>query len=226
VGAHEGCSDFVAELVDVLVGAIVRGAEEELLRDGVAVGVEAVGGKGEEAIAFADGFSGEKAGTADDACEEAGEFVLGWAVEGWGFGGFSAEEGAAVGFAGVDEATDDLGDDVGVEAAGGEEVEEEERCCALDGDVVDAVVDKVGADGGVQAELAGKLELGTDAFGGRDEDGVREALGVEREEAGGAADFGEDVFVEGAASEAFDAVVGEEVAVAGGGGRGVKEVWV
>jgi len=137
------------------------------------------------------------------------------AVEPGGFGGFATEEGAAVGFAGVDEAADELLDDVGIEEAGGEVVEEEEGRGALHGDVVDAVIDEVGADAGVEAELDGELEFASDAVGGGDEDGVGVTDGVECEEAGEAADFAEDLLVEGAAREAFDAVVGEDVAVGG-----------
>ena len=65
----------------------------------------------------------------------------------------------------------------------------------------------------MQAELDGKLEFAADAIGGGDEDGVGEALGVEGEEASEAADFAENMLVEGAASKAFDAVVGQDVAV-------------
>ena len=68
---HEGGADFIAELIDVLLGAIAGGAEEELEGEGVAGGVEAGGGEAEEVIAFADGFAGEHAGAADDSGEEA-----------------------------------------------------------------------------------------------------------------------------------------------------------
>ncbi len=208
VGAHERGADLVAELVDVLLGAVVGGLEEELEGERVAGGVEAVGGQAEEAVAFADGFAGEQAGAGDDAGHEAGELVLCFSVEPGGFGGFAAEEGAGVGLAGVDEAADDLLDDVGVEVAGGEVVEEEEGCGALHGYVVDAVIDEVGADAGVEAELNGELELAADAVGGGDQDGVGEAFGVELEETGEATDFAEHMLVEGAAGEALDAVVG------------------
>ena len=76
-----------------------------------------------------------------------------------------------------------------VELAGGEVVEEEERRGALHGDVVDAVIDQVRADGVVDAEFEGDLELGADAVGRRDEDGIRKLLEVEREEAAEAADL-------------------------------------
>ena len=99
------------------------------------------------------------------------------------------------------------------DAAGGEVIEEEERRGALHGDVVDAVVDEVGADGVVDAELEGDLELGADAVGGGDEDGVGVFVEVEREEAAEAADFRKDLLVEGLTGEHLDALLG---AVAGG----------
>ena len=218
VGAHEGGADFVAELVDVLFGAIAGGVEEQLESERLAGGVEAVGGTTEEIIAFANGVASDHAGATDDAGEEAGEFVIGVAVEPGSFGGFATEEGAAVGFAGVDETVDDLLDDVRVDEAGSEVIEEEERCGALDGYVVDAVIDEVGADAGVEAELDGELEFAANAVGRGDEDGVGIALGIEGKEACEATDFAEDLFVEGAAGEAFDAVVGEDVAVGGDNG--------
>ena len=85
-------------------------------------------------------------------------------------------------------------------------------------DVVDAVIDEVAADGGVEAELDGELELAADAVGGGDEDGVGEALGIEGEEAGEATDFAEDMLIERAASKAFDSIVGEDVAIGGDDG--------
>jgi len=218
VGAHEGGADLIAELVDVLVGAIAGGLEEQLEGEGVAGGVEAVGGQAEEAVAFADGIAREQAGTADDAGEEAGELIVGVAVEPGSLGGFATEEGAGVGLAGVDEATDNLLNDVGIDVAGGEVVEKEEGRGALDGYIVDAVIDEVGADAGVEAELDGKLELAANAVGGGDEDGVGKALGVEGEEAGEATDLAEYLLVEGAAGEALDAVVGEDVAIGGDDG--------
>jgi len=215
VGSHEGCADLVAELVDVLVEAVAGLGDEDLLGERIAAGVEAVGGQGEQEVAVADGVAGEQARAADDAGEEAGELVVVGGVERGSLGGLAAEQGAAVGAAGIDEAGDDLLDYVGVEQAGGEVVEEEERCCALHGDVVNAVVDEVGGDGGVQAELGGELELAADAIGGGDQDGVGEAIGIQGEEAGEAADFGEDMLIEGAAGEALDAVGGEDMAVGG-----------
>ena len=60
------------------------------------------------------------------------------------------------------------------------------------------MVDEVGADGVVNAEFEGDLELGADAVGAGDQDGLLGICRVEREEAAEAADFAEDVAVEGA----------------------------
>ena len=54
--------------------------------------------------------------------------------------------------------------------SGGEVVEEEERSGALHGDVVDAVVDQVGADGVVNSEFEGDLELGANTVCTGDQD--------------------------------------------------------
>ena len=92
--------------------------------------------------------------------------------------------------------------------AGGEVIEEEERRGALHGDVVDAVVDEVGADGVVDAEFEGDLELGADAVGAGDEDGLLVLAGIELEEAAEAADFAKHVAGEGALGEVLDALLG------------------
>ena len=60
----------------------------------------------------------------------------------------------------------------GVELAGGEVVEEEQRLGALHDDVVDAHGDEVDADRVVDAGLDGDLDLGADAVIGRDQDRV------------------------------------------------------
>ena len=64
---------------------------------------------------------------------------------------------------------DDLGDEVGVERAGGDVVEEEQRPGRLHEHVVDAVVDDVDADAADLAEAGGQLDLRADAVGRRDE---------------------------------------------------------
>ncbi len=108
----------------------------------------------------------------------------------------------------VGEAADDLFDNGAFELAGGEIIEKEEGHSALYGDVVDAVVHQVGADGVVDAELEGDLELGADAVCAGDQDGVGVLCNVESEEAAEAADVAEDLLVECLLREIFDALLG------------------
>ncbi len=65
----------------------------------------------------------------------------------------------------------------------------------------------------MQPELRGELQLAAHAIGGGDEHGVGIALGVQSEEPGEATDLGEHLFVEGAAGQPLDAVVGEQTPV-------------
>jgi hypothetical protein len=144
-----------------------------------------------------------------------GRFVLAVGVKAGHLGGFAADEGAAIGAACFRESADDGFYCVRVllaQLAGGEVVEEEQGRGTLYGDVVDAVIDEVGADGVVDAEFEGDLELGTNAVCARDQHRLREFFEIEREEAAEAADLGEHVLVECFAREHFDALLG---AVAG-----------
>ena len=76
---------------------------------------------------------------------------------------------------------------VDVEMAGGVVVEEEQRLGALDDDVVDAHRHQVDADRVVDAGLDRHLELGADAVGARNQDGVLETCRLEVEQAAEAA---------------------------------------
>jgi len=78
----------------------------------------------------------------------------------------------------------------------------------LHGDVIHAVVYEIGGNAGVQAKLCCERKLVSDGVGGGDENRVREARGIEREETCKAADLRENIFIEGASSEALDFVVG------------------
>jgi hypothetical protein len=170
--------------------------------------VEAGGGEADEDVADFDFFSGDEFVAVNDSDDEAGEIVFALDVKAGHLRGFATDEGAAVGAAGVGESGDDFFGDLGIEAAGGEVVEEEERGRALDGDVVDAVIHEVGADGVVDFEGEGEFELGADSVGGGDEDGIFPFSGVEFEEAAEAADVADDGTIEGALGEIFDALFG------------------
>ena len=207
VYAHESRAGLVFELIDVLLGPVFAYFEEELAGERVAVGVEAVGGQTNEDVADLDGFAGNDFVAGDGSDDGSGEIVLVVGIEAGHLGGFAADEGAAVGAAGFAETLDDGLDGGVVELAGGEVVEEEERGRALYGDVVDAVVDEVLADGVVDAQFEGDLQFCAYAVHRGDEYGIWVLLEVEGEEAAEAADLGEDVLVEGLAGEHFDALL-------------------
>jgi len=170
--------------------------------------MEAGGRQADEDVAGFDAGAGDHLVAIDGTDDEAGEVVFAVGIEAGHLRGFTADERAAVGAAGIGEAGDDGFGYFGIELAGGEIVEEEEGCCALDRDVVDAVVDEVGADGLVEAEFEGDLELGADAVSRTDEDGVFPALQVESKEAAEAADAAQHITIEGFLREVLDAILG------------------
>src|SRR5690606_9084879 len=106
------------------------------------------------------------------------------------------------------EPADDLLGHGRLERARREVVEEEEGAGAADGDVVDAVVDEVLADGVVAADADGHLQLRPDAVDRGDEDGLVVGALVEGEEPAEGADVGEDAGRERLADEALDAADG------------------
>ena len=102
----------------------------------------------------------------------------------------AADEGAAGLTAAVRDALDDPGARHGVEAAGGEVVEEEQGLGALDDQVVDAHRHQVDPDRIQDAGIDGELELGADAVGGGDQHRVLEPRRLEVEQRAEAAELG------------------------------------
>src|SRR6185437_7518035 len=155
-----------------------------------------------------DGCPGDHCVAKDDSDDESGQVVFAFGVETGHLGGFAPDEGATIGAAGIREAGGDAFGDVGIEAACGEVVEEEERRSALDGDVIDAVVHEIGADGVMETELESDLELGADAIGRTNENGVFPALEVEAEESAEAANAAQDIAIKRLLGEKLDALLG------------------
>ena len=182
VRLHERGAGFLLDGSDVLRGLVAADFEEELAGERVAVGVEAGGGNSDEDVAGFDADAGDHFVAVDGANDKAGEVVFAVGVEAGHLGSFAADESTAIGAAGVGEAGDDGLGDIGIEFAGGEVIEEEKGRGALDGDVVDAMIDEVCADGLVEAEGEGDFELGANAVGRADQDGVFPALQVEAKE--------------------------------------------
>ena len=116
----------------------------------------------------------------DDADDEAGDVVFAVGVEAGHLRGLAADQRAAVLAAGARHAADDLLGDLRRQASGREIVEKEQRLGALHEDVVDAVVDQIGADRVVTAGHEGDLQLRADAVGARHEHGSRNWPGASR----------------------------------------------
>ena len=155
-------------------------------------------------------FAVDNAGFLDDADDGAAEVVIAGLIDAGHLGGFAADEGAAVAGAAAREAGDELGEDVGLELAGADVIEEKKRFGAEHGDVVDAMVDEVLADGVVAVHGEGDFELGADAVDAGDEDGLAVFFDIEGEEAAEAADLAEDFGAVGGGEElrerGFDAI--------------------
>ena len=78
----------------------------------------------------------------------------------------------------------------------------------MHGDVVDAVIDQVGADGVVQAHLEGDLQLGADTIHAGDEDGIEVSLLVDGKQSAETADLAQDAAVKRLVGQVLDALFG------------------
>ena len=89
------------------------------------------------------------------------------------------------------EALDDVRENVRLQFARAEIIEEKQRLRAQHRDVVHAMVHQIRADGVVPVKREGELELGADAVHGRHEDRLAIFFHVQREQAAEAADLAE-----------------------------------
>ncbi len=111
----------------------------------------------------------------------------------------------------------------GSSLAGGQVVHEKQRRGALHGDVVDAVIDQVGADGVVDVHLEGDLQLGAHAVHARDQNRVHPLRLVHGEQAAEAADFAQYAAGESLVGEILDPLLGAVGAVNVHAGIGVGD---
>ena len=108
----------------------------------------------------------------DHTDDEAREIVLAVGVEAGHFGGFAANQRAAIVLAGIGDALDHFFGDVRLELAGGKVVHEEQRGGALHCDVVHTMVDQVRTHGVVKVHLESDFKLGAYAVDAGDQHGV------------------------------------------------------
>ena len=90
------------------------------------------------------------------------------------------------------------------QAAGGQVVEEEQRLGALHEDVVDAVIDEIGADRVMTPGHERDLQLRADAVGARHQHRITIAIGVQPEKAAERADVRQYARSEGASRDRLD----------------------
>ena len=165
-------------------------------------------GRRQQNVAGAHGAGFEDFAALDRAHDESGDIVFARGVGVRQFGGFAADQGAARQMAGARHAFDELLDDVGIDAPEGQIIEEKERLGAEREDVVDAVIDQVGAHGGVHAHGDGNLEFGAGTIGAGDQDGLAPALQVEGKQSAKGADAAQHIAREGARGHAANPFLG------------------
>ena len=164
-------------------------------------------------VADFDRLAGDDALALDRAHDESGQVVFAVGIKARHLGGFSADQGAAVVLAGVGQAFDDFLGDFRLDLAGGQIVHEEERRGALHRNVVDAVIDQVGADGVMDVHLEGDFQLGAHAVHAGDQDRIHPLRLVHGEQAAEAADFAQDAAGESLVGEILDPLFGAVGAV-------------
>src|SRR6202171_3003439 len=102
--------------------------------------MQAGGREGEDGVARLNTFSGEEPATFHNTDNKTGKIIFAGGIKTGHLRGFAANQGAPGFAAAAAHAFDELPNDLRLELAHGEVVEEEKRLGALDGDVVDAGV--------------------------------------------------------------------------------------
>ena len=125
-----------------------------------------------------------------------------------------------IGGAGAGKARDQLLEDPGPQLPRADVIQKEKRFRAENGDVVDAMIDEVLADGVVAVQGEGDFQLGAHAVGAGDQDRLAEFLGVEGKQAAEAAHVAEHLAAAGGGEQAgqrgLDFVAQADVHAGGG----------
>ena len=134
--------------------------------------MQAIRGHAENDVTDLNVFPGDNAVALDDADDKARQIVFAVGIETWHFGRLSANQRAAIVLAGIGNALDYFFGDRWFKLSGCQIIHEEQRGGALHGDVVDAMVDEVPANRGVEAHFKGNFEFGSHAIDARNQNGV------------------------------------------------------
>ena len=134
--------------------------KEDLARQGIAVRVETVGGDPDHAVALADACAVEHIASFHNADDGAADIILAGSVKIGHLSRLTADQGAVVLTAGFGKAGDQLLENRGLQFAGADIVQEEERLRAQNSDIIHTVIDQIGAYRVVLVQGKGDLEFG------------------------------------------------------------------
>ena len=168
---------------------VEAGERDDLAHQRKAVGMDAGGGEAEDDVALGNIAGWQELAAFGSTDGKAGEIVVAGGIHAGHFGRFAADQRAARLAAAGGNAADDGRTLVGVELAGREIIEEEQRLGALHDEIVDAHGDEVDADGVVIVGIDRDLQLGADAVIGGDENRIGKACRLEVEQPAEAADL-------------------------------------
>src|SRR5438105_1555794 len=208
VRPHELGAHLVFQLVDVGFRLVTRHGEQQLAGQRVSVSVQAIGRQAQEHIAFADFLAVDDAPALHYAEDESRKIIFAGWIKSRHLGSFAANERAIIVGASVSDAADHALGHIGIQLAGRQIIHEEQRRGALHGDIVDAMIDQVGADGVVDLHLEGHLELGAHAVHAGNQHRVAVALAVEREQAAESADLAQHPAGKSFVGQIADALLG------------------
>ena len=145
--------------------------------------------------------------TIDHADDAAGQIVFAPPIHPGHLRSFAADQGATAGPAGLGKTAQDLREDPRLQFLRPDVIEKKERLRAKDGDVVDAVVDEVGADRVVAVEREGNLQLRPNTVDAADQDRLAHSGEIRRKQAAEAADFAEHLRPVRLPNESVDAAL-------------------
>ena len=130
--------------------------------------------------------------TIDDANNATGKIVFAFAIHARHLRGFAADQCAARRATCFGEAAQELIEYARLQFLRSDVIEKEKRPRAEDSDVVDAMIDEIGADGVVAIHGESDFQFGADAIDARDQHRFAHAGEVRRKQSAEAADLAEN----------------------------------
>ncbi len=115
MGLHQRRAGFLLDGRNILRGLVACDFKKQLAGQRVSVGMQAGGGQADQHIAGFDAHAGDQLVPVDRADDEAGQIVLAIGIEAGHLSGFSADQRAAVGLAGIGQPADNALGHFGIE---------------------------------------------------------------------------------------------------------------